>query len=276
MKNEDITSLITSFIIIIVILILSLFTITHHHYPPQYLAQFDTPYMLKCDTYVNTGQSDKSKERFKYTSPEVVTQIYKLLYITDKIFTEKGIEYFIDGGTFLGAIRSIGQLKWDDDGDLQFWAHDEPLVKSLQPNFTKHNITLKHTWFGYKLYFNDAKSIKGYDWKYPAIDLFPVTTINGKMVYSYPKAQKTFSKCYHDIQTLYPLKRYKFGPIKLWGAAEISANAYLSRCYGSDWATHGYQTFDHENEKEIKNKTKIVLSEDELKPALPIDLNMNF
>jgi len=244
-----------------------------------------------CDTYQNTATSGLTEEtnlgvgksvintnstRFKYASPDVITQIYKLLYIIDKIFTENEIEFWMDGGTFLGAIRHKGIIPHDDDGDIQVWDHDEELIKSLQPELAKYNIILKPIWFGYKLYFNDAASIKGYDWKYPAIDIFPVKAVNNKLIYSYPKAQETWSKCYHDLETLFPLKQYKFGSFTLPGASERSVKTYMDRCYGSDWSTHAYQQFDHQNEKMIDNKVKIKLTSKELEPAQPIDFNRDF
>jgi hypothetical protein len=210
--------------------------------------------------------------RFRYAKQNVIDQIYKLLYITDKLFTENGIEYWMDGGTFLGAVRHKGLIPWDDDGDLQVWEDDERRIRGLRPQFAARNIVLKHTWFGYKLYFRNAERIEGHQWLYPALDLFPVRIEKDKLVYSYPKARRMFSGCYHDLETIYPLKRYEFGPIQLLGASVKDIVPYFDRCYGSDWNTHAYQIFDHANEK-MMEKIKIKLTTDEKKPALPIDFN---
>ena len=106
---------------------------------------------------------------------------------------------------------------------------------------------------------------------YPAIDIFPVKlTAENKLEFSYPKAQRVFGKCSFEYSKLYPLKRYSFGSFTLSGASEEAVQPYLDRCYGNDWRTHAYQTFDHENEKMIKNKVKIVLTPDEKEPAKPI------
>ena len=271
MSINHIISIVGIFITICVVIVVIMSSITSNSYP----SSTDTV----IDTYQNTNSdSDKiNNTRFKYTNPEVVTQIYKLLCITDKIFTDNKIEYWMDGGTFLGAIRSGGIIKWDSDADLQVWSKDEALIQSLQPEFAKYNIRLHDTWFGYKLYFNDAQTIKGHKWLYPSIDLFPVNVDNNKIVYSYLKAQKLWGNtCYHDLATLYPLERYKFGPIELWGAPKISSNAYLKRSYGADWNTHGYEQFDHETEKAIKNKIKVKLTAEELEPAMFIEFSNNF
>lgn len=41
-----------------------------------------------------------------------------IVAVIDKICRENDIEYFIDGGTCLGAVRHGGFIPWDDDVDL--------------------------------------------------------------------------------------------------------------------------------------------------------------
>lgn len=43
--------------------------------------------------------------------------LYKLLYRVVKILENNNITYQASGGTFLGAIRCKGIIKWDDDLD---------------------------------------------------------------------------------------------------------------------------------------------------------------
>lgn len=227
------------------------------------------------EAYNNETHIATNEKRFKYARPEIVAQLYKLLYVIDKIFTKYNIDYWMDGGTFLGAIRHKGLIPWDDDGDLQIWAKDELVLRKLEREFKKHNIILTNTWFGYKLYFKDATPIKGFNWSYPAIDIFPVEIKNKQLIYSYPRAQNTFKHCSHDINYLYPLKRYQFGSFSLMGSSEKDIESYFNKCYGSDWNTHAYQMYDHENEKAMMKK-KILLIENEKKPAQPIEFDKNF
>lgn len=47
-----------------------------------------------------------------------------LLYM-DKLLSENNIDYYIIGGTALGAIRHGGFIPWDDDIDIAIWKKDE-------------------------------------------------------------------------------------------------------------------------------------------------------
>ncbi|VBB18975.1 hypothetical protein YASMINEVIRUS_1507 [Yasminevirus sp. GU-2018] len=212
--------------------------------------------------------------RFKYIKPNIVTQLYKLMYILDSVLTRRNIEVWMSDGTFLGAVRHSGIIPWDDDGDFQIWDSDRTKLEQLRSVFEMYGIVLMDTWFGYKLFFKNASPIKGYRWLYPAIDIFPVKlNTDNELEFSYPKAQRAFGKCRFDYSKLYPLKRYAFGSFTLNGPSEEAIKPYFDRCYGDDWSTHAYQTFDHENEKMIKNKVKIVLTPDDKEPAKPIHFN---
>lgn len=217
-----------------------------------------------------TGNPIRGTDRFRITKPESVKYLYKLLYILDKVFKENSLEYWMDGGTLLGAVRHKGIIPWDDDGDVEIWGKDIEKLKQLKNVFASYDIVLMPTWFGFKIFFSYGKSIKGYKWLYPAIDIFPMHEKDGKIMYSYPRAQSTFGKCHFEKATMYPLERYRFGSYEMTGVSRKAVKKYFDTCYGSDWETHAYQMFDHENEKSI-DRMKVKLTPDEKQPAQPVD-----
>ena len=224
-------------------------------------------------TKLNIIKSDLaySTKRFKYVKPYVVEQLYQLMYIADKVLSDNNIDYWCEGGTLLGAIRHRGIIPWDDDGDFHVWDSDRSNLEALRNVFAKYDIILMDTWFGYKMFFSNAEPIKGFQWLYPSIDIFPVKLDeNKKMMFSYPETQRIFAKYLYDYETLYPLKRYKFGSFHIWGPGINAVKPYLDRCYGNDWNTHAYLMFDHRNEKMIKS-AKIKLLPSEKSPAQPIE-----
>jgi hypothetical protein len=143
----------------------------------------------------------------------------------------------------------------------------------MNDEFLKNGIILKKTWFGYKLYYKNGKKIQGYEWLYPSIDIFPMRMQDGVVQYHLEEAKKIFGKCYYDKKSLFPLIKYRFGEFELNGPHE--PHKYLTRCYGSDWSTHAYQMFDHENERMFDNKEKIRLNPDHYIAAMPTRLPEN-
>lgn len=70
---------------------------------------------------------------------DIQKQLLSLLLEIDEICKEHGIEYYIDGGTALGAIRHRGFLPWDDDADIMLtrenWLKFEKVMReNPRPN----------------------------------------------------------------------------------------------------------------------------------------------
>jgi lipopolysaccharide cholinephosphotransferase len=55
---------------------------------------------------------------------DIQSQMLKLLKIIDNICMENGLQYFLDGGTAIGAYRHGGFIPWDDDLDICMLKND--------------------------------------------------------------------------------------------------------------------------------------------------------
>ena len=209
-----------------------------------------------------------NKENFEVdiADEKTILQLYQIMYDVDQIFTKYGINYIVEGGTLLGTIRHKGIIPFDDDADVEIDKNDVPLFLSTTIAFKNKGYDIVETWFGYKIFSENAKQVEGYNWKYPALDVFIVEKTGDRYKFSYDRAEKTFGKCYFKIDELYPLKRYTFGEIEVNGPAKYKE--YLDRCYGTDWNDIYYKQYDHEHEKHLK-KVKYNLTKEDREPAKP-------
>jgi hypothetical protein len=61
----------------------------------------------------------------------------EVLFFTTDLLTRRGIPYWIDFGTLLGAVRDGGFIPWDSDADLGVDIRDWPRVLDLLPEFER-------------------------------------------------------------------------------------------------------------------------------------------
>jgi len=217
--------------------------------------------------YKVNPKNDKSM----YTKKEVVQQIYQMLKDIDAIFKRNEILYWISFGTLLGAVRHEGLIPWDDDADLEILKKDER--KLLKVNYEHFGYKIIKMYFGYKIYPINGQKIKGYDWTYPFVDIF-ISDIKENTTYFVNEKQQSYDpNCNFTMENLFPLKTYKFGNIYLKGPR--NANIYLEKCYGNDWHSHYYKTYDHQNEKEMKSKKLLITDYSPVLPHLPLK-SLNF
>lgn len=85
----------------------------------------------------------------------------ELLHVVDRICRENSVQYFLSGGTMLGAVRHKGFIPWDDDIDIAMLRDDyerfkKACIENLPKKYTYQSYTNKD---GYH-YFFDRITIK--------------------------------------------------------------------------------------------------------------------
>ena len=217
---------------------------------------------------VNKTDTKSNLSRIKAST---VKKLYQMTYDSIRIVQANNLKIWAEGGTLLGAIRNKGIIPWDDDVDLGLLAKDKGKFESLRPAFKKCGYKLLKVWFGYKIFPLRAKLIKGHKWGYPFVDFFFYDKMAKKgggyaFKLSPVAVRKSWPESYYTSRELFPLKLEPFGDFLI--PVCNKAKSFLTRQYGSDWATHGYQEYDHAKEKEVK-KVKVRLSQADLQPAKP-------
>jgi len=67
----------------------------------------------------------------------------RLLKIFDAICNEAGLQYWLDGGTLLGAMRHSGFIPWDDDVDVKMPIDDYHRFLALASDVLPYDIFLQ-------------------------------------------------------------------------------------------------------------------------------------
>ncbi len=82
--------------------------------------------------------------RDRYSTPAEKMQhiLLRLLSIFDHICTTHNLEYWIDGGTLLGAIRHKGFIPWDDDVDVCMSEKNYSKFLELAPHYLGDDLLL--------------------------------------------------------------------------------------------------------------------------------------
>lgn len=212
--------------------------------------------MIDESTVFNTGETQKElREKYNPEGSKLrklqMRMLDMLLYI-DKVCKEQNIEWRLDGGNILGAVRHGGFIPWDDDIDIVLLpeefkklvyylkTHDHPQFKlqdnETDPGFYAPNwAVLRDTKSEYKQtgYLHNARKFRG-----AQIDIFCYDNHQSRFLYkiisrlSFFNIQKCIGRHPKMAQLIYELEtKFVIPLVKILGYPFSSANVY-GHAYG--------------------------------------------
>lgn len=206
------------------------------------------------------------------TCDKVIHKLYDLMDIFDSLCKKNNIQYWIDSGTMLGAVRHKGIIPWDDDIDICVHEKDRQKLLKLKNDFEKQGCGLVKFWGDYKIYPFDGEDMKpensnwvwkqngkstsdkgNINYKFPFIDVYFVDYDDKAKRYTYtnPRNRTFLPLHYHNENDVFPLKNYNFGHLVVTGVK--NPIPYLNRAYPK-WNKIGIKKYDHQNMKFISKQ----------------------
>ncbi|MGL4226192.1 MAG: LicD family protein [Rickettsia sp.] len=212
-------------------------------------------YILEHDwRYVTLNDEQVKKYRISETK---AIALYQLMKDTHELLGKNNINYWIDGGTLLGAVRHQGIIPFDDDLDIGIVHEDEVRLQQILPQFEQLGYTVS-----FERSYNICKKV--------CLDIFIFHKEQNKFIHTNLTIRSKYPNDFFYDYELYPLKKYKLGNIEVYGPADPKAN--LDRLYPA-WDKYAVIHNSHSLHlpflSNIEKKTKFILTQELLKPAHP-------
>ena len=142
---------------------------------------------------------------------EIHARELKMLKLFDKLCREKGLRYYMAGGTLLGAVRHGGFIPWDDDIDLLMPRPDydrlQEIVRTqpLMPEYEFHSPELSNLYDPFcKIFDLSTRVDKDFQKdpfdRYLWIDIFPMDGL--------PESMREVEKIYQKVHKLRKLLKF--------------------------------------------------------------------
>lgn len=155
-------------------------------------------------------------------SQEDAQELYQVMKDIHEIFEMNDIEYWIQGGTLVGALRCGGLIWWDDDLDINIRYYDVGKLFELEPIFNSRGLTIQRD-----------PMIKIIGPRGLGADIFGTIHEGNKTRYLYHWWRRESEPVFLYDEELYPLVKYQFGPIQVWGPQ--SPHQYLKWGFGENY-----------------------------------------
>lgn len=185
-------------------------------------------------------------------------ELYHIIYDFDRFCTANQIEYWVEGGTLIGAIRHGGIIPWDDDADVQMTTASYNRLLKLEDAMFVYNLAIVYeTEFGNLMKIIRPNPSNPDSWEFPFIDVFKVKKQGDNLIYTEKIWRDSVRGGRIKISDLYPLKRVKFGNYMV--NAPANSKAYLKENYGPDVLSTAYFEGLHTGnyDTEVGEKLKI-------------------
>jgi phosphorylcholine metabolism protein LicD len=175
--------------------------------------------------------------------PDLHKKILKiLLEKVSKLLDENNINYFIDGGTLLGAERDKDLIPYDDDVDIGVLFKDFNKLMKILPNLKDEEYEIKIQQAG----ADCIKVFVGGLWcrnqntnrviGTPTLDIYRWEIKKDIVRLASLTHRQLYKNCFYKLNEFYPLKKYQFGELVVKGCN--NPLGYLKRYYGDDCLTN--------------------------------------
>jgi hypothetical protein len=183
-------------------------------------------------------------------SQDDTIELYQMLKDTHEVFQQCGLDYWAEGGTMLGAVRSKGIIPWDDDNDTMILDSDVPKLLALRPILSDLGYFLEPVFFGHRIVKTNKTPTQ--------VDIFLMKEQNSELYYDRGDwGTRTVTDSEGQLQTkpifirrdeVFPTQEVEFGPIKV--KIPHDPNPYLDNLF-KGWKDVAF-TYGHAGQRKFK------------------------